>query len=124
MKKSITVIIIITIVTILIILNLQTQKLVACTTEAKICPDASTVGRIDSDCEFSNCPTTNEIYCEQEQRNIKACIEIYQPVCGWDNPEKINCFTFPCATTYSNSCFACQNPNVEYYTQGECQTTN
>ena len=59
-------------------------------------------------------------FCEPESRNVDACIEIYQPVCGWSDPEKIVCVTFPCASTFSNSCFACQDENVLYWTEGEC----
>lgn len=52
-------------------------------------------------------------FCNPEQRNAEACIEIYQPVCGFSSSdEKIK--------TFSNSCFACMNENVEYYTEGEC----
>ena len=66
-------------------------------------------------------PTDSEkVFCREEQRNVGACIEIYQPVCGWNDPEKIQCIKFPCANTYSNSCFACADENVLYYTKGEC----
>jgi hypothetical protein len=30
-----------------------------CTQEAKICPDGSTVGRIEANCEFAPCPENN-----------------------------------------------------------------
>jgi hypothetical protein len=63
---------------------------------------------------------TASVYCEEEQRNVDACIEIYQPVCGWNDPEKVVCIRYPCASTYSNSCFACQDENILYYTEGEC----
>lgn len=33
------------------------QKKVACTDDAKICPDGSAVGRVDPNCEFAACPT-------------------------------------------------------------------
>ncbi len=62
----------------------------------------------------------DRINCTNESRNAEACIEIYQPVCGWNDPEKIQCIKFPCANTYSNSCFACMDENVIYYTEGEC----
>ncbi len=48
------------------------------------------------------------------------CIELYQPVCGYFDPKKIQCIKYPCAQTFSNSCFACSNENVLYYTDGEC----
>ncbi|MFQ5531359.1 MAG: hypothetical protein ACE5ES_01960 [Candidatus Nanoarchaeia archaeon] len=60
------------------------------------------------------------ILCSQESRNAQACIEIYQPVCGF---VKVECITTPCnldPQTFSNSCFACMNDRVQYYTQGEC----
>jgi len=59
-------------------------------------------------------------YCPEESRNVEACIEIYQPVCGWFNPEEIVCVKYPCAVTFSNSCFACQSEDILYYTNGEC----
>lgn len=34
-----------------------TSKIVACTMEAKICPDGSAVGRSGKNCEFAPCPT-------------------------------------------------------------------
>ena len=49
------------------------------------------------------------VNCTDESRNVDACIEIYQPVCGR-----------PINQTFSNSCFACMNENVIYYTEGEC----
>lgn len=33
---------------------------VACTKEAKICPDGSTVGRTGPNCEFAECPAAAE----------------------------------------------------------------
>lgn len=61
-------------------------------------------------------------FCTEEQRNVDACIEIYQPVCGWSDPAKIQCIRYPCASTYSNSCFACMDENVLYWTEGDCES--
>jgi hypothetical protein len=36
-------------------------KRVACTQEAKLCPDGSYVSRIGPNCEFTPCPTTNTL---------------------------------------------------------------
>lgn len=48
-----------------------------------------------------------------------ACPTLYDPVCGWfDN--SIICYKYPCAETYSNSCIACADSKVKYWTSGEC----
>ena len=101
-----------------------------CTQDAKLCPDGSYVSRNATlNCEFDPCPVSdngNDSYekemnfCNPEDREGDFCIQIYQPVCGFFNPEKIQCIRYPCAQTYSSSCFACQNPDVLYWTSGEC----
>lgn len=99
------------------------DKLTACSEEAKVCDDGTIVVRVGETCEFEECPNLDQkgqVFCNDDQRNVGACIEIYQPVCGWNDPEKIKCFAYPCAQTYSNSCFACQDENVEFWTEGEC----
>ena len=55
-------------------------------------------------------------------RNESFCTEIYDPVCGWSDPDKIQCIRFPCAQTYANGCYACQDGNVEYWTKGMCES--
>ncbi len=58
--------------------------------------------------------------CLPEQRNVDACIEIYQPVCASVN---VQCVTTPCdpvQETYANSCKACMKSLVSSYTKGEC----
>lgn len=37
----------------------ENTNIVACTQEAKLCPDGSSVGRTGSNCAFADCPTTN-----------------------------------------------------------------
>ena len=61
----------------------------------------------------------NKIFCNEGSRGADVCIELYMPVCGWFSSE-IKCVKYPCAQTFSNSCFACSNSDVEYYTPGEC----
>lgn len=63
---------------------------------------------VPADMERFNCTVRSEI-CTQE----------YAPVCGWFN-SSIQCIKYPCAVTAGNSCGACANPSVEYYTIGEC----
>lgn len=48
------------------------------------------------------------------------CIDLYKPVCGWNDPAKVQCVRYPCAQTYSNECFACQNENVISWSEGAC----
>jgi len=55
--------------------------------------------------------SSEQIYCFPEQRNSNFCFEIYHPVCGFEGDIR---------KTYENSCFACSNPEVEYYKEGEC----
>ncbi len=56
-----------------LIINPQ-QKKVACTEEAKICPDGSSVGRVGPKCEFDECPKvatqTNVIGTTTQNTNI------------------------------------------------------
>ncbi|TAL48149.1 hypothetical protein EPN87_01205 [archaeon] len=60
-----------------------------------------------------------EISCAVNTTN-QICTAQYNPVCGWFDPAKIQCIRYPCAQTFSNSCFACSDDKVKYYTQGEC----
>ena len=122
MKTKVIVMIILIIVGILFAIQLLNKKPIACTADAKICPDGTGVGRVPPDCEFKPCPGVeeNRIYCTEEQRQADACIEIYQPVCGYSNPDKIKCLVYPCATTYPNSCFACIAEDVWYWVDGIC----
>jgi hypothetical protein len=72
--------------------------------------------------ENNNPPDGNGmVYCASKQRKADACIALYAPVCGWFD-DSIQCVKYPCAETYSNSCFACMDEKVEYYTEGECPT--
>jgi len=58
--------------------------------------------------------------CGDEERLAETCITLYDPVCGWNDSEKIQCIKYPCASTYSNGCEACKNEGVKYLTPGEC----
>lgn len=71
-------------------------------------------------CELIKEKEEEKVFCSNESRNVDACITLYDPVCGWNNPDKIKCIKFPCASTYSNSCNACKNSDVYYWTSGIC----
>ncbi|MCA9361817.1 hypothetical protein KC906_00430 [Candidatus Kaiserbacteria bacterium] len=107
-------------------------ELVACTMDAKMCPDGSFVGRTGPNCEFSPCPEAVEAvpsptvhYCEPRETDAHvACIDLYEPVCGF---VQVECITTPCnpvPETFSNSCYACANDRVRSYEAGECVEVN
>lgn len=98
---------------------------VACTMDAKICPDGSYVGRTAPNCEFAACPAANPetktaIKCSPESKQAEVCTMIYAPVCA---SVEVQCITTPCnpvPQTFGNSCSACAQANVTSYTEGEC----
>ena len=96
----------------------DSDGLIACNTDARICGDGSVVVRGGSDCEFEAC--SGGVVCSEDSRGVGACIEIYQPVCG---DVRVDCITAPCdfvKETFPNSCFACLNERVNSYVDGEC----
>ncbi|MBN2518764.1 MAG: alpha/beta fold hydrolase [Candidatus Altiarchaeota archaeon] len=133
MDKRIKTFAVIGLVLALLILILATIQLLTkkeptlCAQDTMLCPDGTTVMRIAPDCEFQECPIQNQTdernYCTEEQREAEACAEIYQPVCGWFGAD-IWCIAYPCADTYPNSCFACKDEKVDYWTAGECPPVN
>ncbi|MFA4960595.1 MAG: hypothetical protein WC548_02925 [Candidatus Pacearchaeota archaeon] len=58
-------------------------------------------------------------YCTDEQRVDEFCVMEYRPVCGWFKQD-ILCVKYPCAQTYDNSCVACHDEIVSYWSEGEC----
>lgn len=58
----------------------------------------------------------NKVYCADGQRNADVCASLWQPVCA--NAYEIGDKT---AKTYSSSCVACRNSDVEYYIEDECK---
>jgi hypothetical protein len=96
----------------------------ACTEEAKICPGGSIVERVGPNCEFRACPEGKLVVnnCIAAERG-RECPEEYTATCGWFN-QSIKCIKYPCATTYANSCEACNDLKVDYWTQGPCPKTN
>ena len=109
-------------------------------TDSEICPiDDMTSDKIDS---FETCAAAGNpimesyprqcragdqtyvedisVKCTAGQRDVDACITLYEPVCATVN---IQCITAPCdpiKETFSNSCVACRNPLVDSYLPGEC----
>lgn len=98
---------------------------VACTMDAKQCPDGSYVGRVGPNCEFAACPTpkptpTDSVVCTDAMKNAEVCPAIYAPVCGL---VQVQCIKAPCnpvPETFSSGCNACTQKNVLSYTNGAC----
>lgn len=92
------------------------------TTEATICT-ACKNKHVDY-VTLGECPKASQkkTYCKKEDRN-KPCTREYKPVCAWYN-SNVNCLVYPCAIKASNKCTACTNKDIQYYTPGECPSTN
>lgn len=96
---------------------------VACTMDAKICPDGSAVGRQGPHCEFAPCPVVvnpSAHVCTPEEKKAQACTMEYAPVCGL---VAVQCIKAPCPPvpqTFGNACGACSQSLVVSYTQGAC----
>ncbi len=58
--------------------------------------------------------------CSDAEHDAEICTAIFKPVCGWFDPEKVQCITYPCALTFSNACHSCSDDDVLYWTDGEC----
>ena len=61
-----------------------------------------------------------EVKCLPDQRSAEVCSNLHDPVCGWFDPNQIQCVKYPCAQTFGNFCDACVDSKVLYWTQGEC----
>ena len=79
----------------------------ACTEDAMICPDGTSVGRdLNNNCNFYPCPT-------------QVCTDEYAPVCG---ELSVQCVTTPCnpiKQTYSNKC-ELEKAGATYLYSGQC----
>ena len=99
------------------------EELVACTMDAKLCPDGSAVGRVGPDCAFAPCPAeqpAETVTCSPAAKQVAGCDDVYAPVCGL---VEVQCVTTPCnpvPETFANGCYACAAGNVISYTAGAC----
>lgn len=56
---------------------------VACTEDAKICPDGSAVGRVGPDCEFAACPAAESTFREYKSQSPEQC-QVMRFTCDGD----------------------------------------
>jgi phage shock protein PspC (stress-responsive transcriptional regulator) len=60
---------------------------------------------------------SSEVFeCLPDMRGADFCMELYAPVCGFkERPSNTTI-----GSSFSNSCFACTNPEILFYIKGEC----
>src|SRR3989344_2720838 len=58
-------------------------------------------------------PVENKHICTDQEKAADVCMELAKPVCGFDATGKQ-------VKTFSNSCFACIDAQVNYYTEDSC----
>jgi len=99
----------------------------ACTTEAKICPDGTSVGRTGPDCEFSPCPSV--VLCQGEACSAPAAIPGWKTSINADNgfsfqypadfsTKYISIVDWPPAATIVNEPFSCAEAGSEIAAAG------
>jgi hypothetical protein len=147
MNKALLAIVMLAFVALLVGCQQQTQQpeQQACTREAKICPDGTTVGREGPNCEFAACPTTEtSTFKEYKATDLDMCSRMRytcdedeaftdETGCGCvrkhQDPAVTSCITEydpVCGKTasgnqtYSNLCMASVDSNVVSTTPGEC----
>jgi hypothetical protein len=80
------------IVMIFLLVIIQTPQPVACTEEAKVCPDGSAVGRGPPNCEFAPCPPES---CESNSDCVGA--ECCHPTYCINKAYKEDCSNIGCS---------------------------
>lgn len=58
--------------------------------------------------------TNAKFYCSEDSRHATVCPSLIEPICGYDSSET------KLTEHFSNSCTACLNENLEFYTMGDC----
>jgi hypothetical protein len=70
----------------------------ACTMDAKICPDGSTLGRTGPNCSFPACPNTGVVPPQPKKTGINGVVTL-GPTCPVEKPNDPNCAPKPYATS-------------------------
>jgi hypothetical protein len=52
--------------------------------------------------------------------NLSSCDENSTSVCGWYDPNMVECNIGPCVIGFVNECDACSNKKIEYISHDEC----
>jgi len=73
---------------------------------------------------ITNNKNTNEKnYCKPSDRKNINCTISDNFVCGFLNNNSTECAIAPCSITYTNSCDACIDTNISYWTIGKCSNS-
>ena len=63
--------------------------------------------------------SNEKVYCNSDEKHIRECSDNFSMTCGWFYPN-VDCLIPPCKENFPDSCHACDNPSVEYWTEGAC----
>ncbi len=100
-----------------------------CATDAKMCPDGTSVSRKGPNCQFEACPSEvtnkNKKGKKDDVKDINICTKEYDPVCALVDTG-IRCIKAPCPSsvekTFSNDCMA-KNARAKFLHKGVCQSS-
>jgi len=110
----------------------EAQEPVACTLDAKVCPDGTAVGRVAPDCEFAPCPVapakTPQLVCTEGEVRDAVCpdgVTTYLAEnCAGGEWHTVMYIRDPCSSVSGSSgsginsfdaCVAAGNPVMESY---------
>jgi len=114
------------------------QEIQGCTTEAKVCPDGSVVGRAGPNCEFEKCPNRNNFTIvnnytiDANCNSDEDCIIIdkdwglncyYQGPCGSVDFSKDNYIAVNSKSYYDTGNLNCLSRQRQGYPGAACQVT-
>jgi hypothetical protein len=138
------VVIIVAAVALILLFMPRNAGIVACTQEARLCPDGTSVGRTEPNCEFAPCPTGSNL-CPKDttvcpdgstvSRTGPSC-EFVCPtarVCAAGQYTSSDCdgactASQECKQTVNAACYACASKVLNCYewsmypTEGECRS--
>ncbi|NCP66691.1 hypothetical protein GW756_00090 [bacterium] len=95
----------------------------ACTKEAKICPDGSTVSRTQANCEFAACPTS-ETSAENTQSFIDEAQNVEFMYSDSFQTNYVEAQDWPPLIIVSNADFSCESGGNEIKPEGETVQRN